>query len=210
MFVDYWNFRLNDGVRTGLPDEPRAPHPDWSAFGPHVTARTAEALGASDLLCFAGLRVYASFAQGDAGFAAWASRNIATVPDVSLMLVPRRVRRAPRCACCRGRVTESPCCGAPMAGTQEKGVDTRLAADMMRLAWDDAYDVAVLVSNDADFVPVVETLAAKGKTIVHAQTGLHGGELVEACATAFALDVGLPRARPSGARPLGLVASAGR
>lgn len=40
-----------------------------------------------------------------------------------------------------------------MRGTQEKGVDVRIATDMITLAGADDYDVAVLVSSDADFVP---------------------------------------------------------
>ena len=59
-----------------------------------------------------------------------------------------------------------------MRGTQEKGVDTRLATDMIRLAWEDAYDVAVLISSDADFVPVVEFLDTKNKKVIHC--GFHG------------------------------------
>ena len=49
-----------------------------------------------------------------------------------------------------------------MRGTEEKGVDTAIATDMMRLAWDSNYDVAVLVSSDRDFIPVVQSLETKG------------------------------------------------
>jgi uncharacterized LabA/DUF88 family protein len=39
-----------------------------------------------------------------------------------------------------------------MRGMEEKGVDTRIVTDMMSLAWNGAYDVAVLVSADRDFI----------------------------------------------------------
>ncbi|WP_419936862.1 NYN domain-containing protein [Candidatus Palauibacter sp.] len=39
-----------------------------------------------------------------------------------------------------------------MRGTEEKGVDVRMATDMISLAWVDNYDIAVLVSSDRDFV----------------------------------------------------------
>jgi len=35
--------------------------------------------------------------------------------------------------------------------TEEKGVDVAIATDMIKLAWEDAYDWAVLVSSDRDF-----------------------------------------------------------
>lgn len=40
----------------------------------------------------------------------------------------------------------------------EKGVDVYLAVDLVRLAAEDAYDVAIVFSGDADLVPAVETV----------------------------------------------------
>jgi uncharacterized LabA/DUF88 family protein len=45
----------------------------------------------------------------------------------------------------------------------EKRVDTRLVADLVHYAANDAYDAAVLVSGDGDFVPAVEAVNALGK-----------------------------------------------
>ena len=42
--------------------------------------------------------------------------------------------------------------------TTEKGVDTYIATDMIRLAGEDAYDMAVLASLDGNLVPAVEFL----------------------------------------------------
>ena len=50
----------------------------------------------------------------------------------------------------------------------EKGVDTAIATDMIRLAWEKAYDVAVLASSDGDLVPAVEFLDLKGARIIQA------------------------------------------
>ena len=54
-----------------------------------------------------------------------------------------------------------------MRGTEEKGVDTRIVTDMISLAWVGNYDVAVLVSSDRDFIPVVEFLQTRGIKVVH-------------------------------------------
>ena len=54
-----------------------------------------------------------------------------------------------------------------MRGTEEKGVDVRMATDMISLAWADNYDIAVLVSSDRDFVPVAEFLETRGIKVIH-------------------------------------------
>jgi uncharacterized LabA/DUF88 family protein len=52
----------------------------------------------------------------------------------------------------------------------EKGVDIKIAVDMMRLAIQDSYDVAVLVSGDGDFASVVEAVQDFGKHVENACT----------------------------------------
>ncbi len=68
-----------------------------------------------------------------------------------------------------------------MRGTEEKGVDTRIVADMISLAWADAYDVAVLVSADRDFVPVAEFLQTKGIKVIHGGFPPKGSHLSQKC-----------------------------
>src|SRR6266480_2954144 len=66
-----------------------------------------------------------------------------------------RVRRAGRC----------PACGGDYEYTTEKRVDTRLVADIIQYAAIGAFDAAVLVSGDDDFVPAVEAVNALGKQV---------------------------------------------
>jgi hypothetical protein len=66
-----------------------------------------------------------------------------------------RVRRNGRC----------PSCGADYEYTTEKRVDTRLVADLIHYAANGAYEAAVLVSGDDDFVPAVEAVNALGKQV---------------------------------------------
>jgi uncharacterized LabA/DUF88 family protein len=47
----------------------------------------------------------------------------------------------------------------------EKGVDVRLAVEMIRFARQDKYDQAYLLSSDTDLVPAVEEVKAFGKTV---------------------------------------------
>jgi uncharacterized LabA/DUF88 family protein len=74
-----------------------------------------------------------------------------------------------------------------MRGTEEKGVDVRIATDMIMLAWVDSYDVAVLVSSDSDFVPVAAFLQTKGKKVIHAQFPPRGAQLSQKCWGSFSI-----------------------
>lgn len=67
----------------------------------------------------------------------------------------RRVRRTGRCTAC----------GGDYEYTTEKRVDTRLVADLIHYAANGAYDAAVLVSGDDDFVPAVEAVNALGRQV---------------------------------------------
>lgn len=83
------------------------------------------------------------------------------------------------------KVRQTTCehCKTETIYTVEKGVDSSIVADMMSLGWEDAYDIAVLVSSDADMKPAVEYLTRFGKKVYHAAfTRLSKGtDLRKAC-----------------------------
>ena len=49
--------------------------------------------------------------------------------------------------------------------TVEKGVDVMLATDLLHFAWNNLYDVAVLVSGDSDFAYALQAVKDMGKHI---------------------------------------------
>ena len=54
----------------------------------------------------------------------------------------------------------------PAGGTPvEKGIDVMLATDLLYFAWHDFYDVAVIVSGDADFAYALQTVKNMGKHV---------------------------------------------
>ena len=57
--------------------------------------------------------------------------------------------------------------GAHMRGTEEKGVDVRMATDMIKLEWVHNSDLAGLISSDADFVPVAGFRETRGMKVIH-------------------------------------------
>ncbi len=55
----------------------------------------------------------------------------------------------------------------PDKSFHEKGVDVRLAVEMIRFAREDKYDVAYLISSDTDLVPAVEEVHSFNKKVVY-------------------------------------------
>jgi uncharacterized LabA/DUF88 family protein len=47
----------------------------------------------------------------------------------------------------------------------EKGVDVALTIDLLALAWEGAYDVAIVFSGDGDYVEAVKQVMNKGKNV---------------------------------------------
>ena len=73
--------------------------------------------------------------------------------------------------------------GSKMRGdvAVEKGIDIMLATDLLRFAWDDRYDVAILVSGDGDFAYAVQAVKDLGKHVeIAAFPSNLSGELAQA------------------------------
>lgn len=134
---------------------------------------------------FEGMHVYGSFDPAkpqDAKLRNWFTNKLDKMPGVHVTLLERQKKRGyPKCPSCQGEVTDCPTCRHDMRGTEEKGVDTRIVADMISLAWANAYDIAVIVSADKDFVPVADFLQTKGIKVVHAGFPPRGSHLAQSC-----------------------------
>lgn len=50
--------------------------------------------------------------------------------------------------------------------TQEKGTDINLAVSMLSKGYQNAYDIAILVSGDTDYIPVIKELHHLGKIVI--------------------------------------------
>lgn len=181
IFVDYWNFQLSLGIRFKV---------DWVKFGPWLAEKAAEAVGmASGEYSYEGMSVYSSYdPNGNGAHYRWATGWLANRPKVSVQCSPRQIRRPPRCPFCDFEIAVCPQCGQSMAGTQEKGVDTLMATDMIRLAWAEAYDLAVLVTNDGDLAPCVQFLEQQSKRVVLGGFSRWGTAMASACSASF--DIG--------------------
>lgn len=78
----------------------------------------------------------------------------------------------------------------------EKGVDVALVTDLLSLAWEQAYDDAIVISGDADYTEAVEKVKSKGKTIeIVAWRDSISGDLKRAASKVTYLDDLMPKVR---------------
>ena len=187
VFVDYWNFQITlerkESRQLGIADHRF--YVNWRGLGAWLADKACQTIGVLDY-SFDGVIIYASYnPKTDEGkrFHGWASGKLNRYPGVHVICKERRPKGLPRCTSCHKLITNCPHsdCKAPIVATEEKGIDTFIATDMIRLAWEGAYDFAVLASQDSDLVPAVEFLAQKGRKIIHAAFPPMGAELTTAC-----------------------------
>ena len=177
VFVDFWNFVLSS--QREIPQFSS----DWKKL-PKILTREAGALvDPSALAIYSGMNVYGSYNQiTEKSLFNWSTSVLDTFPGVNAHFKPRtRKKGYTTCPNCHSESKLCTNCGSDLRGTEEKGIDTLIATDLVRLAWEGAYDVAVLVTADQDFVPAAEHLQSKGVKVIHAGFPPNGMLLKQKC-----------------------------
>lgn len=194
VFIDFWNLTLTMNKKleaSGLGEQFRF---DWSKLPTWLASEAARVCGTTTS-SYEGTHVYASYnplSTKDMNLRHWLLTWLDKQPGVQVVLKERRPKDAPTCPSCHQQVASCPHCQAGLGGTEEKGIDTAIVTDMIRLAWEQAYDIAVLVSSDSDFVPAVQFLDLRGRKIVQAGFPPYGNHLATSCWASF--DLFSPRA----------------
>lgn len=177
VFVDFWNYVLS------MKQVDESYKTDWRAFPKVMTREAGNLVDATAMSIYAGMNVYGSYnPKSETALKNWATNTLDTFPGVNAQFKERTKKKSPpKCPVCHHEIHNCPECGADMRGTEEKGVDTRLAADLVSLAWEGAYDIAILISADQDFVPAAEYLQNKGIKVIHGGFPPHGMLLRQKC-----------------------------
>lgn len=189
IFVDFWNFSLS------LRREDDAFMVDWKPLAGIFVAEAAQLLGGP--ATYEAMHVYGSYdpaKPADAKFRNWFSNWLDKLPGVHTVLLERQKKRNHiTCPDCHSEVPTCPSCGHDLRGTEEKGVDTRIATDLISLAWSNGYDVAIIVSADRDFVPVADFLQSKGIKVIHGAFPPAGSQLSQRCWANFNIKTLMPK-----------------
>lgn len=175
IFIDFWNFTL--GARDYDPDY----RVDFKKLSNVLVAEAAEPGGTGT---YEGTCVYASIdeaSDADKKLKDFLSNTVNKKPGYEIRIFERKPANPPKCNSCQAEIRTCPSCEAVLRRTVEKGVDTAIVTDMLQHAWVDTYDVGVLLSADADFIPAVKFLHLRGKKIVHASFTSLGQNLANQC-----------------------------
>ncbi len=189
VFIDFWNFQLNWNDRTNK--TPIA----WPKVPIEFANRTRSFLastGSTDSVTLDETRVYTSIDRSNSNEAklrGWLDSYLDRQPSFRVFTRERKSQHRPiRCSSCGAEVVECPQCHQPYRKAPEKGVDAAIVTDLLSLAWEAAYNIAVLVSSDADFIPAVEKLQEKGFKVINATWQGHGHQLAKVCWASFEIN----------------------
>jgi hypothetical protein len=167
---------------------------DWQALPPAILTATASVLGSvgiRDPLDLEETLLYASVDPVDeTKLRSWLTTYIERLPSWRVKIRERKPQpRRVHCRYCDSTFTACPECHQIFVAKPEKGVDAAIVTDMLSLAWQNAYDIAVLVTSDVDFVPAVQKVQERGLKVVNAGWVSKGYELKAACGGSFDLDL---------------------
>ena len=162
IFIDFWNFQLawnhhfpksgNDGQPVKI---------DWKEIPNILLSELPQSLGPTAQQCaFRGAMVYASVnpnpGSKDAGLKKFLSNGLGQMTGYTVLTKYRKHR------------SEKQSDGNVISKTIEKGVDTQIVTDLFGGAINNSYDVALIVSNDSDYVPAIELIQDRlNKQILH-------------------------------------------
>ena len=156
MFIDYQN--LYHGARRAFPD-PRSDSPSFGHVDPAALARLLTGLGRavnpermlSSTSVYRGEPGRMSHPKLLTAFARQARRWRAD-PSLTVKTIPLRYRRM-----------DQP--GGRTWRAEEKGIDVLLAVDVVRGAYMDEFDTAVVASADTDLIPALREALRVGKRV---------------------------------------------
>jgi hypothetical protein len=190
IFIDFWNFQINWN------DRANGAKIDWTTVPKLLIdeAKTKlEAAGIDESLSLEETLVYASYNPKREGpLRNWLEGWLNRQPSFNVKVRERNSKpRRIHCAAC-GTDTNACQCGEPFTWAPEKGVDTAIVTDLLSLAGEGAYDVAILLSSDADHIPAVEWIQGRGKKVINATWANHGFDLKKNCWAEMELDKFIP------------------
>lgn len=181
IFVDFWNFQLSWNDYHRVPGKPGIIPIPWEEALPKATVAKV----APDAV-YVGTHVYASIDPNnpkDRGLNRFL-HAMDGFPGYNVTKKERRPGSPPKCnhEACRRVISECPFCKNRLTRTVEKGIDTALLTDMVKAAFDDTFDAAILMTEDSDFIPAVKFIQERWtKQIYHAYFRGKSDELRNAC-----------------------------
>lgn len=194
--MDYWNLQLTlqqeDAKQNGInPVGSHRVNIDWFGLGPWLVQKAMGQIkqepGLQQFnLNFQETRIYTSANPNDNGaYKHWVTNTLGKRPGTRVFCADRKPKRNQICPSCNCEISACNHCSHPINATQEKGVDTLLVTDLLRLGLDQTYEVAIIASQDADMKPAIDHLSSKGIKVIHAGVKHFGSDVSKSCWAKF-------------------------
>ena len=182
IFIDFWNFQLSwNQYQYAQGKTPKEASIPWENTLPQVLVERANPKGV-----YVGTNVYASINRDnekDRGL----NRFLHAMDGFAGYNVTVKERRpASPVKCnnpeCKKEISACPHCSVSLKRTVEKGIDAALLTDLIKSAFDNTFDQAILITEDSDFIPAVQFIQERWtKQIVHVFFRGKSDELRNAC-----------------------------
>ena len=158
IFVDFWNFQISWISKMSPPNTTPPVRIDWRGLPQTLINELPQIVGTSTSIDYRGTQVYASVNPAkDEGLRKFLHTGLGQMTGYNVMVRERR-RKTDNC----------PHCSKVIQRSVEKGVDSSIVTDLFEGAINDSYNIALLVSNDSDFVPALATIQDRlNRQIVH-------------------------------------------
>jgi uncharacterized LabA/DUF88 family protein len=186
VFIDFWNFSLGWKRRVTSGDC------DWRALPLGLVKEgqsLLESMGVTEPLTLEETLVYASVDPlEEVKLKRWLTDTIDRMPSYRVTIRERKPQpKTIHCRHCKATFDHCLECGEKYMPRTEKGVDAAIVTDLLTLA--PTYDIAILVTGDADFIPAVEYLQGNGSArVINASWAGHGFDLRKKCWGSFDIE----------------------
>ena len=183
IFIDYWNFQINWNKRA-----PTGVRLDWTAVPSVLLAEAGKLLakvGQGGAPTLEETIVHASVnpsTESGRKLRGWLTTFLDRQPSFNVKIRERKSRPfTVHCQACDVEHSTCPACGSELRRAVEKGVDAAIVIDLLSLATESAFDLAILVSSDGDLIPAVQWVQDRGLKVINATWSGYGYELSRAC-----------------------------
>ena len=171
VFVDFWNFQLrwNDEHKPVSAGDPHV-RLAWEKMPTVLVAELPVVLGAAEQLAYRGTSMFASVDPRQGSKDEGLKRYLHFLGQQTGFQVSVRDRKPKKDHC--------PHCSRQIDRMVEKGVDASIVTALYEGAINNSYDVALILSNDADHIPAIKTIQDRlNKQIIHVGFKRGGSEV---------------------------------
>jgi NYN domain len=158
LYVDFWNFQLswNSAMSTAA----QRVSLGWRQMPSSLMAELPTVFGPTEQFAYRGTHVFASVDPRPGSKDEGLKRFLHSLNQATGYQVVVKDRKPKKDHC--------PHCNKDIDRMVEKGVDASIVTALYEGAINDAYDIALLFSNDADHIPAIKTIQDRlNKQIVH-------------------------------------------